>query len=121
MLVLLVESGGLFNRVELAIDADAGEAGLLPLRQLLAILALAAAYDRREEVEARALRQLHHAVDHLAHRLRCDGEAGGGGVRNADARPEEARSEEHTSELQSLMRISYAVFCLKKNIKNTHP
>src|SRR3546814_5329015 len=30
----------------------------------------------------------------------------------------EARSEEHTSELQSLMRISYAVFCLKK--KKTH-
>src|SRR3546814_5744612 len=29
-----------------------------------------------------------------------------------------ARSEEHTSELQSLMRISYSVFCLKK--KNTH-
>src|SRR3546814_7706671 len=29
-----------------------------------------------------------------------------------------ARSEEHTSELQSLMRISYAVFCLKK--KKTH-
>src|SRR3546814_5963691 len=28
------------------------------------------------------------------------------------------RSEEHTSELQSLMRISYAVFCLKKNKKN---
>src|SRR3546814_4289227 len=30
----------------------------------------------------------------------------------------DCRSEEHTSELQSLMRISYAVFCLKK--KNTH-
>src|SRR3546814_1233154 len=30
-----------------------------------------------------------------------------------------ARSEEHTSELQSLMRISYAVFCLKKK-KNKH-
>src|SRR3546814_8793962 len=30
------------------------------------------------------------------------------------------RSEEHTSELQSLMRISYAVFCLKKK-KNKHP
>src|SRR3546814_2312582 len=30
-----------------------------------------------------------------------------------------ARSEEHTSELQSLMRISYAVFCLKK--KNNEP
>src|SRR3546814_2537984 len=33
----------------------------------------------------------------------------------ADFRP--ARSEEHTSELQSLMRISYAVFCLKKKTK----
>src|SRR3546814_9019929 len=30
------------------------------------------------------------------------------------ALPQSARSEEHTSELQSLMRISYAVFCLKK-------
>src|SRR3546814_4748507 len=29
-----------------------------------------------------------------------------------------ARSEEHTSELQSLMRISYAVLCLKQNISN---
>src|SRR3546814_5226121 len=32
--------------------------------------------------------------------------------------PTAARSEEHTSELQSLMRISYAVFCLKKKTKN---
>src|SRR3546814_6763333 len=31
----------------------------------------------------------------------------------------QARSEEHTSELQSLMRISYAVFCLKKKKKTT--
>src|SRR3546814_4270953 len=31
-----------------------------------------------------------------------------------------ARSEEHTSELQSLMRISYAGFCLKKKQKSTH-
>src|SRR3546814_10631319 len=30
------------------------------------------------------------------------------------------RSEEHTSELQSLMRISYAVFCLKKTNKHKH-
>src|SRR3546814_8082638 len=30
----------------------------------------------------------------------------------------DVRSEEHTSELQSLMRISYAVFCLKKTNKN---
>src|SRR3546814_2481360 len=33
--------------------------------------------------------------------------------------PEGRRSEEHTSELQSLMRISYAVFCLKKKTVNT--
>src|SRR3546814_4691713 len=32
-------------------------------------------------------------------------------------RDPDARSEEHTSELQSLMRISYAVFCLKKKNK----
>src|SRR3546814_9643024 len=31
-----------------------------------------------------------------------------------------ARSEEHTSELQSLMRISYAVFCLKKKKTDKH-
>src|SRR3546814_9251821 len=37
-----------------------------------------------------------------------------------DVRPSRSkRSEEHTSELQSLMRISYAVFCLKK--KQTNP
>src|SRR3546814_7289382 len=41
----------------------------------------------------------------------------------ADRRPDfvvhrMARSEEHTSELQSLMRISYAVFCLKKKKEN---
>src|SRR3546814_10748917 len=34
-----------------------------------------------------------------------------------ESRPSIRRSEEHTSELQSLMRISYAVFCLKKKHK----
>src|SRR3546814_1343651 len=34
---------------------------------------------------------------------------------------DEKRSEEHTSELQSLMRISYAVFCLKKKNNNQTP
>src|SRR3546814_2022037 len=43
----------------------------------------------------------------------------GGGQDNGCAfgQQEYGRSEEHTSELQSLMRISYAVFCLKKNIQ----
>src|SRR3546814_8701134 len=41
------------------------------------------------------------------------------GLQSAARRWAEAtRSEEHTSELQSLMRISYAVFCLKKKKKN---
>src|SRR3546814_8597361 len=43
---------------------------------------------------------------HQADRRGVPGDAGGA-----------ARSEEHTSELQSLMRISYAVFCLKKKNK----
>src|SRR3546814_2060354 len=37
-------------------------------------------------------------------------------VEREELRHGEPRSEEHTSELQSLMRISYAVFCLKKKI-----
>src|SRR3546814_6317747 len=47
---------------------------------------------------------------------------GGGGPQRADDRCAGAggRSEEHTSELQSLMRNSYAVFCLKKKIRTTH-
>src|SRR3546814_2062983 len=44
------------------------------------------------------------------------------GVVRAGARAHAAgRSEEHTSELQSLMRISYAVFCLKKKKTVIHP
>src|SRR3546814_5021954 len=39
---------------------------------------------------------------------------GNGFRRNTDLLGQHLRSEEHTSELQSLMRISYAVFCLKK-------
>src|SRR3546814_5303352 len=45
------------------------------------------------------------------HRRAMFGERAGAAVR---------RSEEHTSELQSLMRISYAVFCLKKKKKKPH-
>src|SRR3546814_6927742 len=38
---------------------------------------------------------------------------------HCNGKPEEMRSEEHTSELQSLMRISYAVFCLQKQTTST--
>src|SRR3546814_5989244 len=42
-----------------------------------------------------------------------------GAVDSTTVRGPPRRSEEHTSELQSLMRISYAVFCLKKKTHNT--
>src|SRR3546814_9380021 len=41
-------------------------------------------------------------------------------VRARNSSTESVRSEEHTSELQSLMRISYAVFCLKKKNTSQH-
>src|SRR3546814_8071063 len=59
----------------------------------------------------------HHARHRDRVHLRTELAAGLGAGRPAHAgggRAGAARSEEHTSELQSLMRISYAVFCLKK-------
>src|SRR3546814_3905648 len=57
------------------------------------------------------------AMEICAGALALDYEQKGGDVRwHGKPHPEvyRSRSEEHTSELQSLMRISYAVFCLKK-------
>src|SRR3546814_6496720 len=54
-------------------------------------------------------------------RQAAPGRRGGRGLRRTSRRSagrRSARSEEHTSELQSLMRISYAVFCLKKKKTN---
>src|SRR3546814_9527113 len=91
-----VRSGGLELR---ALRLEAGEIVLrCPHRLFL-----------RQEVIAREARLDRHDVAHLPELL--------------DALHQDHRSEEHTSELQSLMRISYAVFCLKKktnqSIKNT--
>src|SRR3546814_2549445 len=61
------------------------------------------------------LRQVQaHAVLEV---VRGDGRHGDMVCRNARTCQMVGRSEEHTSELQSLMRISYAVFCLKKKKK----
>src|SRR3546814_3454161 len=62
------------------------------------------------------------AALYAASLLRCGGRAW---ISRLLPRPRHHRSEEHTSELQSLMRISYAVFCLKKKkntkkVKTTH-
>src|SRR3546814_4399558 len=65
--------------------------------------------DRKRRAQDRLEDDLPIAGDgHEEQPDRDRGERGGG---------DRQRSEEHTSELQSLMRISYAVFCLKKNIK----
>src|SRR3546814_983541 len=53
------------------------------------------------------------------HRVELFGVEGEPVFRRHLLRVEAPRSEEHTSELQSLMRISYAVFCLKKNKTET--
>src|SRR3546814_7043946 len=55
------------------------------------------------------IRLLHHPVRAVRRAARMQGRAA-----PREARNREIRSEEHTSELQSLMRISYAVFCLHK-------
>ena len=90
VLQLLVERRRLVDRVELPVDLEALKTLLLELGDLLAVLALAAAHHGREEVEPRLLRQRQHPVDHLAHRLALDRQAGGGRVGDADPRPEQA-------------------------------
>src|SRR3546814_3723716 len=72
----------------------------------------AARLDDLDALDARQ-RVFEHLGDAgLDHRRR------GAGVVDVD-RDDRRRSEEHTSELQSLMRISYAVFCLKKKKRPT--
>ena len=89
MLVFLVERGGLVDVVENTVDADAGEAGLLPFGELLAIFALPAADHRGEQIMTRAFGQSHRPVDHLADGLCADRKPGDGGIRHADAGPQQ--------------------------------
>ena len=91
VLVFLVERRRFLDRVEDAVDADALEARLLPIGELLPVLALAAADDGGEEIVPRAFRQRHHAIDHLADLLRLDRQPRGGRIRHADARPQQAQ------------------------------
>src|SRR3546814_4985822 len=69
---------------------------------------------RSRQIEARAV-----AGEHDVFRAHRDVEAILVTERERVAVNGDDRSEEHTSELQSLMRISYAVFCLKKKKKQT--
>src|SRR3546814_6803774 len=66
-----------------------------------------------------AFRTSDHAAPALSTRLFCFMESFIAGPSVGWCGKRRTRSEEHTSELQSLMRISYAVFCLKKKNNNT--
>src|SRR3546814_7663919 len=86
----------------------------IAVEDLKAMTRLAVRLFRHRKAEVPALEedaQVDVAVQHQAHAAE-----GGHLVEAADLLVHRAvvRSEEHTSELQSLMRISYAVFCLKK-------
>src|SRR3546814_2061292 len=68
--------------------------------------------------------QVQAAVDDVAEGIAGVADQDARAIERAAGEPaageqDRVRSEEHTSELQSLMRISYAVFCLKKKNKNT--
>src|SRR3546814_7073753 len=78
---------------------------------------------RPDELVHRRSRLLHGLGGGAAHRAALGraraGRADGGPRAGRAGAAHAARSEEHTSELQSLMRISYAVFCLKKQKQTT--
>src|SRR3546814_2863052 len=95
-------------RVEtLALALFTARTELAALGVALGVLALARVHQERLVLGAESLKRgrIGCAIDRLQHR---NTDITGGAGRSGH------RSEEHTSELQSLMRISYAVFCLKK-------
>src|SRR3546814_19495241 len=94
-----------------------GAAAVLPVRELdegqAGVLALAVegeAADREDRIDG-CLLVFEEVVAHHVQRLL---RARQGAARRSLDQREPCRSEEHTSELQSLMRISYAIFCLKQ-------
>ena len=87
VLEVLVEPADFVELDHLAIDLDPLEAAPLQFGQFLAILALAPAHDRGEQIEPGALRHRQHAVDHLRYGLADDRQPGRGRVGDADPRP----------------------------------
>src|SRR3546814_7354667 len=74
---------------------------------LQALMGAVPRFDMAPGERLRPLREIKAETGHLL-----------AGATHHTASTQQARSEEHTSELQSLMRISYAVFCLKKKKTN---
>src|SRR3546814_1514040 len=75
-----------------------------------------ACLQRRHDLASADAQRARDRQDDLVHPALFQDAIENGGMPDRDA-----RSEEHTSELQSLMRISYAVFCLKKTNKQPIP
>src|SRR3546814_10536014 len=98
--------------------------GEVPRAEVIAVVGAVARLGLREELERRATLGLRFAdremdVEAILRPLTLNVIGVGNGLlpRQRILR-RRRRSEEHTSELQSLMRISYAVFCLKKKNSN---
>ena len=85
---LLVERRHLRDLVEFAVDLDPLVALAQKVGELLAVLALAAAHHRREQIKPRALGQSEDAVDHLRDGLALDRQPGRRRIGHADARPQ---------------------------------
>src|SRR3546814_1036618 len=96
-------AGGLLHHAEVAIVEEAAEAGL-PLGVARVLDVQRAVAERLRAVAVGRGRGHRHRVAPFVLEVR----------RAAGSALPLTRSEEHTSELQSLMRSSYAVFCLKK-------
>src|SRR3546814_7787486 len=71
-----------------------------------------------QPISSRAISKIHN--DECGQRYAAEQLAAAGARTRRSGENGAHRSEEHTSELQSLMRISYAVFCLKKKNKQQH-
>ena len=90
VLEFLVEDRRVLDGEELAVDLQPLKAGLLPLGDFLAVLALAAAHNGGQQIEPLAFRQRGQLVDHHRDGLALDRQAGGRRIRDADAGPEQA-------------------------------
>src|SRR3546814_1638635 len=73
----------------------------------------------RSDVRSNTCTKLEHLFEQIKPRANKCSTHVARRMRIHDGSTEKGRSEEHTSELQSLMRISYAVFCLKNKTKKT--
>src|SRR3546814_1211525 len=101
--------------VEHLVTVLGGDAFRVELHAMDGQIAVTHAHD-----EAVGAGRVHHQRIRQAFRLDDQRVIARRGEGRGKAREYAGRSEEHTSELQSLMRISYAVFCLQKKKKNKH-